>query len=219
MAGRTKQFLVLGLGSFGGSVATELCYMGHEVVAVDSNMERVEKMSETVTQAMQANVIDEMALKELGIRNYDAVIVGIGENLRASILVCVILKEMGAKYLIAKAMDDVHAKVLYKLGVDRVVYPERDTGIRIAKFLATDSIIDLMNLADGYQIMEIHLPEKWEDKTIFEMDVRKKFHINILAIRRADNYIVSPNPSTGFIKNDQILVLGKTDDISAIIDK
>ncbi len=215
---KNKQFLILGLGSFGNSVAKTICDLGHEALAVDSDADKVERATEFVTQAVQANITDEATLKSMGIRNFDACVVAVGEDLKASILVCMMLKELEAKQIIAKANDNIHAKVLRQLGVDRVVFPERDTGIRVAKSMVSNNVLDLMELHDDFRIAEIHVPEEWCGKSIVEIDVRKKYKINVLAINREDDFIVSPLPSTIFKKNDNILVLGKTDDVDDLDD-
>lgn len=213
---KIKQFLVLGLGSFGNSITKTLYDLGHEVMAVDSDNEKVEKAIEFSTHAVQANIVDENTLKSLGVRNYDAVILAVGEDIKASILVSMILKELGCKFIMAKANDDIHAKVLRQLGVDKVVFPERDTGIRVAKSLVTKSIVDIMELDDDYRIVEIKVPTAWYNKSIVDLDVRKKFHINVLSINRGGNYIVSPAPNTVFQDHDVMLILGKSDDIDAV---
>lgn len=211
-----KQFLVLGLGSFGNSITRTLFELGHEVMAVDSDNEKVEKATDFSTHAVQANIMDENTLKSLGVRNYDAVILAVGEDIKASILVSMLLKEMGCKYLMAKANDNIHAKVLRQLGVDKVVFPERDMGIRVAKSLVTKSVVDIMELDGDYRIVEIKVPKQWYDKSIVDLDVRKKFHVNVLAINRENNYIVSPAPNTIFLEHDVMLILGKSDDVDAI---
>lgn len=213
-----KQFLVLGLGSFGNSITKTLYDLGHEVMAVDADNEKVEKATEYATHAVQANISDENTLKTLGIRNYDAVILAVGEDLKASILVSMLLKEMGCKYLMAKANDNTHAKVLRKLGVDKVVFPERDTGVRVAKSLVSKSVVDIMELDGDFRIVEIKVPEQWNNKSIVDLDVRKKYHINVLAINRDSTYIVSPVPTTVFAEHDVMLILGKADDIDTLDD-
>lgn len=211
-----KQFLVLGLGSFGNSITRTIFELGHEVMAVDSDSEKVERATDYSTQAVQANIQDESTMRSLGVRNYDAVIVAIGEDLKASILVCMLLKEYGCKYIIAKANDNIHAKVLTQLGVNKVVFPERDTGVRVARALVTNSVIDLMELTEDYRIAEIKTPRAWFGKTILEIDVRKKYGINVLAIIRDGKYIVSPPATTGFQSADVMLILGKLEDIDDV---
>lgn len=216
MKGKTKQFMVLGMGLFGSSLAKTLHELGHEVLAVDADEDLVEAIAPYVTQAVQIDATDEAALQELGVRNFDAVIVSIGKNLRDSILVCVIIKEMGVPYLIAKATDEIHAKVLRKIGVDKVVFPERDMGMRVAKSLITPNVLEMMEFSGDYRLIEIILPSKWAGNTIIGVDVRRKYGISILAIQRDGNFIVSPSPDTVFETGDILLVLGQKDDINNI---
>ncbi len=217
MKERNKQYLVLGLGRFGESLAKSLYNMGHEVLAVDAEQDLVESIAPYVTQAVQIDATDEGALQSLGVRNFDAAIVSIGHNnLRDSILVCVLLKELGVPYLIAKATDDLHAKVLRKVGVDRVIFPERDMGIRLAKSLLTPNVLEMINLSDDYSLVEIILPVKWAGNTIQGVDVRRRFGISILAVHRGTEFIVSPPPDTAFEPGDILLVLGKKDDIDSL---
>ncbi len=216
MKEKAKQYVVLGLGLFGESLARSLYKLGHEVLAVDSDPELVEEIAPYVTQAIQIDATDEGALESLGVRNFDAAIVSIGQNMRDSILVCVLLKEMGVPYLVAKATDELHAKVLRKIGVDRVVFPERDMGARVAKSLATPNILELMDLTDDYQIVEIRLPQRWAGDSIAGIDVRRKYGISIMAIQRAGQFIVSPAPDLTFEPEDVLLVLGKKDNIEDI---
>jgi trk system potassium uptake protein len=218
MKGKTKQFMVLGMGLFGSSLAKALHDMGHEVLAVDSDADLVEAIAPYVTQAVQIDATDEAALQELGVRNFDAVIVSIGKNMRDSILVCVIIKELGVPYLIAKATDEIHAKVLRKIGVDRVVFPERDMGIRVAKSLITPNVLEMMEFSGDYRLIEVILPPKWASNSISKVDVRRKYGISILAIQRDGQFIVSPSPDTVFEIGDILLVLGQKDDINELSD-
>ena len=187
--------------------------MGHEVLAVDSDADLVDSIAPHVTQAIQIDATDESALQSLGVRNFDAAIVSIGQNMRDSILVCVLLKELGVPYLIAKATDELHAKVLRKVGVDRVVFPERDMGMRLAKSLLTPNVLELIDLSDDYQLMETILPAKWAGETIIGIDVRRRFGVSILAIHRGKEFFVSPEADFAFEAGDILLVLGKKDDI------
>lgn len=210
---KSKQYLVLGLGRFGTSLAKTLCQLGHEVLAVDSDEQLVNDIAPFVTQAMQLNATDETALHSLGVGNFDAAVVSIGQNTRDSILVCVLLKEMGVPYLLAKANDELHAKVLRKIGVDRVVFPERDMGARVARALITPNVLELMDLSDDYQIMETRVPEKWIGNTIIGVNVRRKYGVSILAIHRNDRFLASPAADLQFEANDTLLVMGKKADI------
>ncbi len=219
MKERMKQYAVFGLGLFGESLARSLYEMGHEVLAVDSEAELVEAVAPFVTQAVQLDATEESALETLGIRNFDAAIVSIGHNTRDSILVCVLLKEMGIPYLVAKAMDDLHAKVLRKVGVDRVVFPERDMGKRVARTLALPNVVELMNLTEEHQLVEIVVPKKWIGHSIREIDVRRRFGVSIVAIQRKGQLLPSPPADTVFEQEDLLLALGnkkETDHIDTL---
>lgn len=213
---KAKQYLVLGLGRFGMSIAKTLCELGQEVLAVDSDAELVNDIAPYVTQAMQLDATDEDVLATLGVNNFDAAIVSIGQNTRDSILVCVILKELGVPYLIAKANDDLHAKVLRKIGADRVIFPERDMGARVARSILTPNVLDLMILSDDYQIIEIRVPSKWVGNSIIGLNVRRHYGLNILAIHRQERFLVSPAPDMLFASGDTLLVMGKKEDIERL---
>ncbi|MDD2647487.1 MAG: TrkA family potassium uptake protein [Eubacteriales bacterium] len=215
MKKKVKQVIVFGLGRFGSSVAETLCQMNHEVLAIDSDKELVDAISPYVTQAVQADATDETVLDALGIGNFDMAVVAIGD-IRDSILVTAICKENGVEYILAKAMDELHAKVLTKVGADKIVYPERDMGARVAHTMMQTNVIDLMMLNNEYALMEVNLPAAWEGKSIIDVDVRKKFALSILAIRRGSDYIVAPQPAQVMRAGDTLLVFGRDADIDAI---
>jgi len=210
---RSKSFLVFGLGRFGSSLARSLCEQGQQVMAIDSNEGNVQDIAPYVTEALQLDATDEVALASLEVSSFDGAVVSIGENVRDSVLICVLLKEMGIPYLIAKANDELHAKVLRKIGVDRVVFPERDMGERVAKSMITPGVLDLMQLSDDFQIVEIHTPAKWAGNTLIGLNVRRKYGISILAVHRNGSYMVSPSADTQLEADDILLVIGKEDDI------
>ena len=169
-----------------------------------------------VTQAVQANAVDEDALAELGVQNFDAAIVAIGTDIRASILATVLLKEAGVPKVLAKAVDDLHARVLYKVGADRVIFPERDMGQRVARSLVAPNILDLMALSDDDQIAELTLPTDWADKTIVELNIRRNFGVSVLGIHRGGKFLTSPGAETMLMAGDVLLVMGKKEAISAV---
>lgn len=216
MRNEKKQFVVLGLGRFGASLAESLCAMGHEVLAVDADEELVQEASAMVTQAVQADATDEDVLESLGIQNFDAAIVSIGSNIRDSILVSVLCKELGVPYVVAKAVDELHAKVLRKVGVDRVIFPERDMGVRVAKSLVAPNILDLVELADGFEIAEVVAPERWCGRTLMESNVRRDYGVSVIGIRRNGRFIASPGADERPQRGDVLVVLGKSDDIDDI---
>lgn len=216
MRNEKKQFLVLGLGRFGASLAESLCRLGHEVLAVDADEQLVEAIAPRVTQAVQADATDEDALESLGVQNFDAAIVSIGTNIRDSILVSVLCKEKGIPFVAAKAVDDLHAKVLRKVGVDRVIFPERDMGQRVARSLVMPNILDLVELSNDYEIAEVVAPAAWCGRTLVDINVRRNYGVSVIAIRRGAELIASPGaeerPQTG----DVLVLLGKTKDIDRI---
>ncbi|HDP36486.1 MAG TPA: TrkA family potassium uptake protein [Candidatus Atribacteria bacterium] len=214
-----KQFIVLGLGRFGSSVATTLVELGHEVLGVDNDEERVNELKDKITQAVQADITDERVLKELGVKNFDTAIVGIGSDLETSILVTMMLKEMGVKYIIAKAQNNLHAKVLEKIGVDKIVFPERDMGRRIASNLITPNIKDYIELEPDYSIIEIEPLPEFVDKTLSELDLQNKYGISILAIKRGNSFNISPRAKDVIKKGDFLIVIGETKKITELAGK
>ena len=216
MKNRKKQFAVLGLGRFGASVAMHLTRMGHEVLAVDSDEMLVAALAPHVTQAIQADATDEAALAEMEIGSFDAAVVAIGTNSRASILVTVLCKEAGVPLVIAKAEDELHAKVLRKVGADRVVFPERDMGQRVARTLDAPNIIDLIELSGEHRIAEIIAPEKWCGRTLMDINVRRDYGLTVIGIRRDERFIASPGADAVLRNGDILLVLGRTKEIEAV---
>jgi len=214
-----KQFIVFGLGRFGSAVATTLVELGHEVLGVDNDEERVDALKDKITQAVQADITEEKVLKELGVKNFDAAIVSIATDLEASILVTMMLKEMGLKYIIAKAQNNLHAKVLKKIGVDKVVFPERDMGARIAQRLITPNIKDYIELEPDYNIIEIEALPEFIDKSLSELDLRNKYGINVLAIKRDNSFNISPQAKDIIKKGDFLIVIGETKKITELDGK
>ncbi|MBR4081310.1 MAG: TrkA family potassium uptake protein [Clostridia bacterium] len=211
-----KQYLVLGLGRFGAAFAESLCAMGHEVLAVDSDEKLVDEVAPLVTQTVCADATDEDVLASLDPASFDAVLVSIGSGVRDSILAAVLLKEMGVPYIVAKASDELHAKVLRKVGVDRVVFPERDMGQRLARSMATQNFLDMMELNDEYQMVEVVAPQAWQGKTLLQVNVRRLYGVSIIAIRRDGQFIASPGAEEVFRPGDVLLVLGTRSQIDQL---
>jgi len=214
-----KQFIVLGLGRFGSAVATTLVELGHEVLGVDNDEERVNELKDKITQAVQADITEEKVLKELGVKNFDAAIVSIATDLEASILVTMMLKEMGLKYIIAKAQNNLHAKVLEKIGVDKIVFPERDMGRRIASNLITPNIKEYIELEPDYSIIEIEALPEFADKTLSELDLQNKYGISVLAIKTGNGFNISPRAKNVIKKDDFLIIIGETKKITELAGK
>lgn len=214
-----KEFVVIGLGRFGGSIVHELVRLGANVMAIDSDPERVDDFSKVATEAVVADTTDEEVVKSLGIRNFEHVIVAIGEDIKASILTTLILKDLGVPQITVKATDDYHEKVLRKIGADHVVHPERDMGIRIANNILSNNVLDYLELSDEHSIMEIKANEKIANYSLVELDIRKKYGINIVGIKRNDQVIISPPANEKILIDDILLVIGADVDINRFVKK
>jgi trk system potassium uptake protein len=209
-----KEFAVIGLGRFGGSIVRTLAEEGMEVLAIDTNEERVNEFALVASHAVIGDSTDENVLKSLGIRNFDHVIVAIGDNIQSSILTTLMLKELGVENITVKAQNDYHERVLLKIGADRVVHPERDMGRRIAHNIVSNNVLDYLELSDEHSIAEIAASGKMTGKSVIDLDIRARFGINIVAIKRGKEIIVSPLATDIFQNGDILIVIGADDDIS-----
>jgi len=208
-----KQFVVIGLGRFGLSLAETLYDLGHDVLGIDIDEEIVQNVADSITHAVKADATDENVLKALGVRNFDVAVVSIGNDIQASILVTLILKEMGIKYVVAKAQNELHGKVLYKIGADRIVFPERDMGIRVAHKLTLSNILDYIELSPEYSIIEISAIPPWFNKSLSQLNMRRKYGLNVIAIKRDGDVMISPNGDDVILKGDVLAVVGQKHDI------
>lgn len=211
-----KQFVVIGLGRFGSSIARTLYNLGYDVLGIDNNEEIIQALADSITHAVQADATDENTLKALGVRNFDVGIVSIGQDIQASILVTLILKELGIKFVVAKAQSELHGKVLYKIGADRVVFPERDMGVRVAHNLVSSNILDYIELSPDFSIVEIAAIPEWFEKSLRELDMRVKHGLNVMAIERNEEVIVSPKADDIILEGDILVVVGQNKDIEKL---
>jgi len=209
-----KQFIIIGIGKFGESIATNLYKMGHDVLAVDIDEERVQYIANKVTHAVQADATEEGTLEALGVKHFDGAMVTIGESVQASILITMLCKELGIRHVLAKAQNELHAKVLYKIGADRVVFPERDMGLRVAHSLVSSSYLDYIELTPDYSIVELKAAKDWQGKSLKDLNVRAEYGINIMAIKQDDKVIVSPAADDVIQRDDVLVVIGKARDIN-----
>lgn len=208
-----KQFVVIGLGRFGNALAKTIYELGHDVLAIDVDEEKVQDIAYDVTHAVQMDATDENAIKNIGLRNFEVAVVTIGSDMQASIMATLIAKEMGVKFIIAKAQNEQHAKVLYKIGADKVILPEQDMGVRVAHNLVSSNILDYIELSSEYSIVEIEVLGEWEGKTLKELDFRKKYGANIVAIKSGKNVNVSPYADDTINKGDIVVALGSVSDL------
>jgi trk system potassium uptake protein len=212
----SRQFVVIGCGRFGQSVAIKLSEMGSEVMVVDDNEEIIQNISDKVTYAVQADATDENAIKALGIRNFDVAIVTIGSDIQSSILVTLLVKEMGIKHIISKAQSAAHAKVLYKIGANRVVFPEKEMGIKVAKGLLSSNVLELIDLAPEFSILEISMIDQWIGKSLVDINMRREFSISVIAIRRGDDIDINVEPDRVLLKDDVLVVIGHNKDLKRL---
>ena len=190
-----KQYAVFGLGNFGRSVALTLESLGCDVVVVDKSAEKIQEIADFVSYAMRADVSDADVLKSLGARNLDGAVVAVSENMEASIMATIISKELGIPYVMAKAKNDLHATILEKIGADNIVYPERDMGSRVAKNLVSTAFAEWIELSPNYSLVERVIPTEWEGKSLVELKLRERYHINVvgLIIDGSVNVEINPN--------------------------
>lgn len=215
---KKNQFVVIGIGRFGRSVATNLYSLGYEVLVIDNSEKKIQEISEEVTHAVQLDATDEEALKKLGTRNFDVAIVAIGEDIQSNILVSVILKEdIGIPTVIVKAKNELHGKVLEKIGIDRVIYPERDMGMRVAYNLGSaKNLLDSIELSPEYSIAEIIAPKEFVNKTIGKLDLRAKYEVSVIAIKNNDEIIAAPGADAGINEGDILIIVGSNQAIGAL---
>ncbi len=208
-----KSILLIGLGRFGKHIAVKLNELGHEVMAVDKKEEKVEEVLSYVTNAQIGDSMNEDFLRSLGITNYDVCIVAIGNDFQGSLETTSLLKELGAKLVVARAARDVQAKFLLRNGADEIVYPEKQLAKWTAIRYACDHIFDYIELDDEYSIFEIAVPDSWIGKTIGEIDIRRRYSINIMAVKKRQKMDAMITPETRLEKGENLLVLGSNKDI------
>lgn len=209
-----REFAVIGLGRFGGSICRELSAEGMEVLAIDNDEDKINEYKNIATHAVIADSTDEATLKELGIKNIDHVIVAIGDNIQASILTTVVLTDLGIEKITVKAQNDYHEKILNKIGADQVVHPERDMGKRIAHNIISNNILDYLELSDDHSIVEVKVGKRMIGKSMIELDIRANYGCNVVAIKRDKEINVSPNADDNLRADDVLIVIGSDKDIS-----
>ena len=211
-----KQFVVVGLGRFGSSLAETLAEKDFDVLAIDIDEEIVQNMSSIVTHAVEADATDEEALKTLGVRNFDVAVVSIGDDIHSNILATLILKELGVPYVVVKAQNKLHGKILKKVGADRVVYPERDMGTRIAHNLISSNVLDYIEFAKDYSIVEIIATPNMVGNSLADLELRTRFGVNVMAIKRGKELTVTPGANDRILEGDVLVVMGKNKDLDAV---
>ncbi len=209
-----REFAVIGLGRFGGSICEELSMEGMKVLAIDINEHKINEFKNIASHSVIIDSTDESALKEIGINNIDHVIVAIGDDIQASILTTVILTDLNVKKITVKAQNDYHAKILKRIGADQVVHPERDMGKRLAHSIISNNILDYLELSEDHSIVEVKVGERMIGKTLIDLNIRADYGCNVVAIKRGKQMNVSPSADETLQVEDILIVIGADDDIS-----
>ena len=213
-----KEYIVIGLGRFGSSVAMQLEANGCKVLAIDRNERRINQIAEYVTLAMCVDVTNEDALMELGGRNFDGAVISIGHSLDASVLAAIWAKEQGIRQIVAKADDDMQGKILTKLGVDEIVYPEKEMGVHLANNLAFNNLLDTTELTSDYSMADVGVLKSWIGKNLKELNLRKKYGVNVIAIKRGGALLINPSADDPTQNEDVFVLLGKNNTLKRIAD-
>ncbi|MBQ2854099.1 MAG: TrkA family potassium uptake protein [Oscillospiraceae bacterium] len=211
-----KSYIVIGLGLFGEALARQLCVLGAEVLAMDMRSDLVQQVANDVTHAVVGDAKDKEVLRALGAKDFDCAILAIGDDLAASVLITMNLKELGVPHIVCKAHDETHRRVLEKLGADRVVIPEQEHAQRLARGLYSHNVLDYIELSEEYGILEVPAPKIWVGKTLKELNIRAKLGINIIAVESGKSTNVSPAADYRILEGDIMVVLGDTYSLEAV---
>lgn len=211
-----KTFLVVGLGRFGEAVARKLQELGNEVMVIDANAEQVQRLSDRVTYAVVGDARDEEVLTSLGVKNYDCAVVAIGDNLAASILITLNLKSLGVPQVICKAKDAQQRRALEKIGADRVLIPEREMGIKLAQKLTSESVLDYIELSKEFGIAELRTPKPWIGKDLRTLNVRAKYGVSVIALRKGEEVAVALDPDYALAENDVLVMIGENHQLAGV---
>ena len=212
-----KSILVIGLGRFGRHMAKKFSEQNNDVMAIDINEERINNVLSVVTNALIGDATNEQFMETIGVRDFDLCVVAIGDNFQSSLETTALLKDLGAKFILARASRDVHAKFLLRNGADDVIYTEKETAERLAVKYGSDKIFNYIELNDEYSIYEIAVPSSWLNKSILKVNVRSKYGISILATKQGNNIFPLPKPEHVFTDSESLMILGKNEDVSRFI--
>ena len=212
---KNKSFAVCGLGQFGMTLAVTLAESDCDVLAIDDKEENIEEISEKVTYAVKADVREPGILKALGVQNVDVAIIAVAENLEASISATKQAKDLGVPFVVAKSMNSLHGRILDKIGADKIIYPEQSMGLRVARNLMSGGYLDVFELSAEFSMAEFSMPVSWIGKNLVDLNVRERFHINIIGIKQGENVTVDLDPSEPLPDNCSIIAIGKNKDLNA----
>lgn len=210
------RYAVIGLGKFGATVVRTLHERGHEVIAIDQDKERVQDIRDSATQAIEADCTDQDTLRALGIHDADAVVVSLGERMDASILVTLYLRDLGLKEIVVKAISEDHGKVLHLIGATEIVHPERDTARRVARGLGLRSIVEYLPLASDSSLVEVKVPAEFVGRTLAELDIRKRFQVLVVAIKRGESLLLATGGGERLQPGDVLVLVGRDADLDEV---
>lgn len=213
-----KEYIVIGLGQFGMSIAQTLMQNDCEVLVLDINEKRTRAIADSVTCAVTGNVMDAELLAGLGIRNFDGAVIAIGENMEASIMATMVVNELGVPHILAKAQSELHAKILRKVGADRVVLPEWEMGIRYANNMVHDNFFDAVELSPDISMIEINVRREWEGKSLKQLNMRAKYKINVIGIKSEDGFDVNPDPDEPLNANSKLVSIGRNEVLNKLAE-
>lgn len=214
-----KTILMIGMGKFGHHLCQNLARLGNEIMIVDDREEVLEDLLPVVTSAKIGDCTNEEVLKSLGVRNFDLCFVCIGTNFQSSLEITSLLKEMGAKYVISKANRDIHAKFLLRNGADEVIYPDRDIAEKLAVKVSANHVFDYIELTEEYSIYEIPLVKEWVGRTIGDIDIRAKYHVNVLGTKKGGDLSLLPGADYVLKSDEHLMVLGQNEDVDRILKR
>ncbi|MED9965267.1 MAG: TrkA family potassium uptake protein [Blautia sp.] len=216
---KQKSYAVIGLGQFGMTLALTLAEANCDVLVIDDTEENIQDIAEKVTYAVKADVREPDTLKSLGVQNVDVVVVAVAENMEASITATMQAKELGVPFVMAKAMNSLHGRILSKLGADRVIYPEQSMGIRVAKNLLSSGFVDLFELSSDFSMAEFLVPEEWVGKCLADLKIREKYNINLIGVKQGDEVNVNLKPNEIFTSGCTVIAIGKNKDLNKVSEE
>ncbi len=212
-----KQYVVIGLGRFGRNIALALQNIGEEVLAIDNDDEIVQKLSSDLKYVVKADATSQESMEALGVKNFDVAVVSIGENVQASILISLILKDLGIPMIVTKADNDLHGRALEKIGVNLVVYPEKEMAVNLAKRLSMPNIIDRAPVAGNYKIYDIKVPKAFDGKTLKDLQLNRRYGITVMLINN-DGQISFPSADAVLLEGEILIVLSTDEDIRGFVE-
>lgn len=211
-----KSFIVMGCGRFGESCAKTLVELDNEVLVIDEDYDKIKNISNDVTTAIQCDIMDEMAMKEIGLSNFDVAIISIGSSLTAAIMGTMLAKEAGVKYILAKAPSLREGSILKKVGADKIIYPERDMAKRVAHNLTSKNILDFFQISPKYSMVEQKIHDDWVNLDLEELKIRKRYGVTVVAVERGGDIIVSPSSDLQLMEGDILVIIGSNEQINKI---